>query len=140
MVRSRVQEVRRLQKKSFYLRELSSFLIRISQDEPLLAYLFITRVELSSDGGRCNVYFSVYNTNSIEQKQEAFGKAREVLVLYKASMRKALADALRARYVPELRFLYDLQKDKEIRIESLLEKVSEELSDSPELAEDLHKK
>ena len=138
MSRTRIQEVRRSKKKSQYLRELSSFLTQISLDEPGLAQIYITRVELSSDGGMCYVYISFYNTLSGDEKKEAYKDARDLLVMYKPSIRKALASRLSSRYVPDLRFVFDEKKEQEHRMADILTKVGQELAafDEQEAADD----
>ncbi|MEI7580280.1 MAG: ribosome-binding factor A [bacterium] len=123
----RVQEMRRNRKKSFYLRELSSLLSRLVYDEPRLLNMYFTRIELSEDGSVCYVYCAFLNAESAEQGQTLFEEARELLVLYKGSMRTALAGALSARYVPQLRFVFDEKKEKEQRINDLLNHVGAEL-------------
>jgi ribosome-binding factor A len=123
----RAQEVRRSKKKSFYLRELSGLLSRLVPDQPLLAQLYFSRVELSSDGGMCYVYCSFFNALDDEAEQELFKQAREILVLYRGSLRKALSGAMHARYVPDLRFFYDTKKEQERRVNSLLNQVGDEI-------------
>jgi len=126
MKKSGVTTVKREQKKSFLLKEISALFHQIAVDEPKLSSLFVTRVELSRDTGICFVYFSSY-TN-----KEAFDEGLEVLKLYKPSMRKALAQAMRSRYVPNLVFRYDQAKEKERRVTSLLDKIQQELGDEDE--------
>lgn len=112
--------VRREKKKSFFLRELSSLIHKVSIDEPTVIPLFVTRIELSKDGGMCYVYFSTHTD------EEAFKKGLEILKLYKPSIRKALAEAMHARYVPNLLFKYDTTKDTERRVTSLLDQIERE--------------
>jgi ribosome-binding factor A len=107
-------------KKSFLLQELSVLLRQISADEPKLSTLFVTRVELSPEGGLCYVYFTTLTDES------AFSEGLEVLKLYKPSVRKALAQIMKTRYVPDLAFRYDHTKEKERRINSLLDKIHDE--------------
>jgi len=126
MSRTRHQEVRRSKKKAYFLREISSLISRISYDEPLIAALYVTRVELSEDTGVCYIYFSVYQSKTIEQKMEAFENARQRLVLYKGSMRNALAQTTHSRYIPKLRFVFDEKKEKELRVNQLLHTVMEQ--------------
>jgi len=117
------KNVKREQKKSFLLKEISALVRQITSDEPELSSLFVTRVEMSKDGGVCYVYFSTYTD------KEAFDEGLKILKLYKPSMRKALADAMQARYVPNLVFRYDETKEKERRVTRLLDKIQEEESD-----------
>lgn len=130
MARSRSQEVRRNQKKSFYLRELSSFLSRLAIDEPGLAGLYITRVDLSPDGGKCYIYFSFYDDQSAEQKLARYEQVRKTLVLYKGSLRKQLSQSMHSRYVPHLQFMFDDKKEQEHRVDELLTKVGKELAEA----------
>jgi ribosome-binding factor A len=118
--KSRASEVKREQKKSLYLQEISALVRQIALDEPALSSLFVTRVELSRDTGICYVYFSTHTD------KKAFDEGLEILKLYKPSMRKTLAQTLRARYVPNLVFLYDEAKEKERRVTELLDKISRE--------------
>ena len=104
-IKSRVSTIKREQKKSFYLHELSALVRRIAIDEPKLSYLFVTRVELSRDKSKCHLYFSTHTDKS------AFDEGLEVLKLYKPSIRKALADSMKTRYVPDLVFRYDFSKE-----------------------------
>ena len=140
MADSRIKQVRRSKQKSFYLRELSTFLTRIAQDEPAIAHLYITRVELSPDGGMCYIYFSFYTAQTDQEKETLFKQARDVLVLYKPSLRKALSSSMHSRYVPDLRFVFDQAKEKEHRVSDLLTQVSEEIAqydeEHPELVDD----
>lgn len=120
MSNSGAPSFKRDQKQSFLLKEISSLFHSIAIDEPKLLLLFITRVELSRDGGICYVYFSTHTD------EKAYEEGLELLKLYKPSMRKALASAMHSRYVPDLRFRYDKAKDKERRVTSLLDKIQQE--------------
>jgi len=124
----RLQRVRRERKKSFYLRELSTILGRLVVDEPSLQALYFSRVDLSADGGSCHIYCAFVNATSIDEGKELFEKARQVLVLYRGSIRSALAKAMQSRYVPELRFFFDEAKEKELRVTGLLAKVGDEIA------------
>ena len=93
-------------------------------DEPVLSGFFITRIELSADGGICYVYFASY----VEGKE--FKEALETLKLYKPSMRKALAQSGHGRYVPNLIFKLDEVKDKQRRVDDILDTISTLRDDS----------
>lgn len=125
----RTIQVKRDRKKSFYLRELSALLTRLVQDEPTLLQLYFTRIELSADGGLCYVYCSFLNASGPDEGRTLFEQAREKLVLYRGSMRKALAGAASGKYVPDLRFFFDEKKEKEKRVTDLLTKVGSELEE-----------
>jgi ribosome-binding factor A len=115
--KSKIFSVKREQKKSFLLREISALVQRVSADEPKLSSLFVTRVDLSKDTGVCYVYFSTHTD------KKAFDEGLEILKLYKPSIRKALASIMSTRYVPDLVFRYDKAKEKERRVTTLLDKI-----------------
>ena len=109
--------IRREQKKKALFRTLSILMQTISCDDPALSSLFVSRVELSDDGSVCYVYFSTYTT------QELFDAMLPKLILYKPSMRAALAKEFQSRYTPDLIFYYDRIKDKERAVHELLDQV-----------------
>ncbi len=120
MTNSRVSEIKHAQKESNYFHKISQLFIQIKQDEPELQNLFISRVALSPDKGRCTVLF--YATGGIKE----YEAKRPTLVLYKASLRKSLAQLIPGRYTPSLRFSYDPQIEKQRRVDALLDSLKKE--------------
>jgi len=108
---SATSEIKRAQKESQLLREISSMFHTITMDDSRLTGLFVNRVELSTDKGWCTIYF--YTNDGYEKYAEQF----EILKLYKPSMRKALSSEIKARYVPNLKFEYDSKFEKQQRLE-----------------------
>ncbi len=86
-------------------------------DDTRLQGLTINRVQLSPDKGMCSVYFYT------PLGEEHFKDMLRILILYKPSLRKALASRIQARYTPDLTFKFDTQFEKVQRVEELLEKV-----------------
>ncbi len=123
MSQSTRPDIKREKKKALYMKELAVLAQALSQEEQAVADVYVSRVDLSADSGICYVYFASF----IQDGESAFARALEVLKLYKASMRKELARAIHGRYVPDLVFLYDEKKEKERRINDLLDKVQEEI-------------
>ncbi len=117
-----VSQIKRSQKESMLLREISRLLHQLSLEDPELAGLFVNRVELSKNKGMCFIYF--YDPNGIE----AWKIKNRRLILYKPSLRKGIASALDARYTPELKFTYDEQFEKQQRIESIIEHVKKDFN------------
>ncbi len=109
--------IKRAQKESLLLRELSKLLMQITMDNRELQGIFVNRVKLSPDRSICLVYF--YCADGAE----GFKKRMPLLILYKPSLRKALATAIPSRYTPELMFKFDRQFEKQQRIENLLEQI-----------------
>ena len=117
---SNLSHIKRSQKESILLREISKMLLQISLDDSDLVGLFINRVELSKNKGTCTIYF--YDPNGIE----AYNEKKRKLLLYKPSIRKSVAATLDGRYTPELKFAFDEQFEKQQRIENILNTVKKD--------------
>ena len=117
---SAVATIKREQKTSFFLREVSAMIQELVIDEPSLLRVFVTKTQLSQDCGICYVYFSTYG------KKEEFDDALQILKLYRPSMRKRLAQIRSSRYTPDIFFKYDEAKDKERHINDLLDQIAVE--------------
>ncbi len=140
MIKSNSRNVKREQKKVLLFREICSFVNNVAEEQPAVRLVYVTKVDLSADTGICYIFFGAYGPigqqpdvhtvsedNDETFKKASYKEALEFLKLYKASMRRALAQKLQWRYVPDLVFVYDDKKDKVDRIESILDKVSLEL-------------
>jgi ribosome-binding factor A len=114
------QEVRKAQKESYFYREISTLFSRLVIDEPRLNGLFISKVSLSSDGGTCTVLFLTTNGKA------EFEEKLKTLILYKPSLRTALAKTSRGRYTPNLIFRYDEDQEKADKINRLIDKLKDE--------------
>jgi ribosome-binding factor A len=114
------QEIKKAQKESYFYKEISQFFRQITLDEPKLNGIFINRVSLSSDGGTCVVLFL-----ASDGKPE-FEEKLKTLVLYKPSLRSALAKTSHGRYTPKLIFRYDEDQEKVEKINRLLDKLKDE--------------
>ncbi len=120
MNQSNVNNIKRSQKESLLLKELSKMLHQLSLDDSQLEGLTINKVQLSRDKSTCFVYF--YDPAGIE----SFKQKKAALILYKPSLRKGIAAALHSRYVPEIRFMFDIKFEKQQRIESIIDSVKKE--------------
>lgn len=114
------QEIRKAQKESYFYQEISKLFLQITMDESRLSGLFINRVHLSPDGGTCVVLFLAANGRA------EFEEKLPILVLYKPSMRTALAKTSRGRYTPNLIFRYDEDYEKVEKINRLLDTLKAE--------------
>lgn len=86
-------------------------------EDSRLQQLFVSRIELSADKSTCNVFFYT------EQGDALFQELMPILILYKPSLRKALAQSIQSRYTPNIAFKYDAQLEKQLHIERLLNTV-----------------
>lgn len=114
------QEIRKAQKESYFYREISNLFLKITIDEPRINGLFINKVNLSSDGGTCVVLFLATNG------RPEFEEKLPILILYKPSLRSALAKTSQSRYTPNLIFRYDEDQEKADKINRLIDKLKEE--------------
>lgn len=118
---SATSAIKRAQKESLLLREISTMFHSITMEDNRLLPLFVNRVELSTDKGWVTIYF--YTLDGYEK----FAELLEILKLYKPSMRKALSQGVRGRYVPDLRFEYDSKFEKQQRLELAMAQAAQEV-------------
>lgn len=88
-------------------------------EDPSLRGVFVSRVEFNADKSVCSVFFYT------EEGEEFFAEKLERLKLYRPSLRKALAQEIEGRYVPEIVFRFDAQMKKQLAIEHLLDTIKE---------------
>ncbi len=122
MIKSKVSDIKRERRKSLFLREISSILQDLAGQEPAVAEVYVSNVDISPNSGICYIYFATFK----EPGQDLFDQALKVLKLYRPSLRKSFAQRVRTRYAPDLIFVYDKGKEKERRINQLLDKVQDE--------------
>lgn len=114
------QEIRKAQKESYFYREISNLFLQLTINDPRLSGLFINRITLSPDGGTCVVLFLATNG------RPEFEEKLPILILYKPSLRTALAKTSHARYTPNLIFRYDEGHEKVEKINRLIDKLKDE--------------
>jgi ribosome-binding factor A len=125
-------DIKRRQRESAILRGLSPVLQNIFIDSEAMQSFFVSRVELSSDGGLCNVIIAS-STNDIDVIKAGM---REIK-LFAPSSRAALAKILNGRYVPELLFIFDKQMDKQRQLNLVLSKISNEIRSEEAVEENI---
>lgn len=116
----RLRAIKHAQRESFFQREIATLIQRLAFDDAALAGVFVSRVSLSPDRGSCTVFIGM-----TKPSDNADEKIRQ-LVLYKPSLRTALAKTVQTRRVPELFFKYDPQIEKGRRLEELFEQIKKE--------------
>lgn len=115
-----VSSIKKSQKEALLFRSISELFRETTLEDKNLANLFVNRVKLSDDKSVCTIFF--YAPGGLAEFKEKLG----TLLLYKGSLRRALAKMIASRYTPELVFKFDDQFEKQQRIEGLLEKVKGE--------------
>lgn len=128
MTKSHASEVKRERKKSLFLREITKLIQDLASQEPVVADVYVSNIDMSANTGICYVFFSSY----LEPGEEIFLRAMQVLKLYKPSLRKAFAARVQTRYAPDLFFMFDRAKEKERKVNDLLNKVQDELEQTKE--------
>lgn len=111
--------VKRAQKESLIQQELSKLLLQLMLDDSRLKGLFVSRIKLSPDKSICTVFF--YAENGQAEVKEKLS----LLILYKPSLRTALAQAMPSRYASQLVFKFDDQFEKQKRMDELFDRVKE---------------
>lgn len=114
-----VSDIKKAQKERIIQKEVAMLFMQASQDDPALAGIMVTRVELSPDKAMCYVYMYVDGGLAL------FKEKLKYLKLFKPSLRKSLADILKFRYTPDLTFAFDAQYEKEMEINNLFESLKE---------------
>jgi ribosome-binding factor A len=111
------QSIKKSQKESLLYRVISQLIATTTLDDNRLTGVMVNRVKLSDDKGVCTVFF--YTAGGLAE----FEQKLPFLLLYKSSLRRALAKSIASRYTPELIFKFDDQHEKQQRIENILEKI-----------------
>ena len=118
MASQNLRNIKRAQKESQLLREVSNLVMQATMDEASLQGIYVSKVNLSQDKGKLYVLFTSAGG------QQEFKDKLGTLILYKPSMRAALAKNLDFRYTPDLVFKYDGVSDKQKRMEELFFKIA----------------
>ncbi len=120
----RIQSIKKSQKESQVFRVIAQLFAQIALDDSRLQGLAVNRVKLSDDKGVAAIFF--YTPGGLAEFQEKL----PLIILYKASLRRSLAQSIRSRYTPELVFKFDEQFEKQQKMENLLEKIKGDDSSS----------
>lgn len=115
-----VKTIKQAKRTALLFRELSQLFMHLVMDESRLGNIFISRVDLSRDGGICFIFFYTPDGES------KFNEQLPILILYKPSLRKALSQRILGRYTPELVFKFDDRFEKHHKLDVLLDKIKTE--------------
>ena len=102
------------------MRFIISQVIQRELNDPRIGFLTVLRVEPTEDLKEANVYVSVLGSAADRSKaQRALDRARGFI-------QREVGRNLTTRNTPALRFVFDDSQDKISRIESLIQKASQE--------------
>ena len=109
------------------LREEISSIIQQEIKDPGIGFITVLDVKMTEDLKHAKVLYSVYGSEEeTNRTTEALGRARGYI-------RRLLGTRIKLRYMPELAFVFDTEREKLARIDELLRKVeSEKVGDVPE--------
>lgn len=124
MYSSRVGSIKRGQKESLIRKEMGVMLQQLATEYEALRGLIISRVQLSDKKSVATIYF--YTPDG----EKVFDQKLQELKLFKPSLRKALADHIKGRYVPEIVFRFDRTVEKKLAIEKTLDQIKDELKNT----------
>ena len=95
---------------------LASEFLGGKMEDPRLSGVSITAVKISPDLQIASVYYRVFDHATVDHAQAGLQRAAGLL-------RRAIADRVRMRRVPELRFFYDESIENAEKIEKLLQDI-----------------
>ena len=121
MVALTVKDIKKAQKESVLLHEVASLFLKASLDDNRLKELVVNRVKLSADKKYCTIYF--YTNKGINYFEET---SLDALKLYKPSLRKAIAQNVPGRYVPDFIFRFDEEFEKQQQVNELIDRLKKE--------------
>ncbi len=110
----RISDIKRAQKSSLLHKTISDLFFRAMLDDTRLTGVTLTRVRLSDDKSVCDIFFVT------EEGEQAFQEKLQDLILYKPSLRAAIAKQIPGRYTPNLVFKYDTQEEGMRKIDQIL--------------------
>ena len=107
------KEFSRSQRMGEQIRRELAVLVRDELRDPRLTWVSFTAIKLSRDLGYATVYFSVLNAEESQQ-------SRELLTQAAGFLRHLLAARIRARFMPELKFIYDDSLERGASMDALI--------------------
>ncbi len=110
------------------IKEKVAIVVTERLSDPRLGFLTVTRVELSRDKKICRIYYTVLGKPA---QRRATARALESAAPH---IQEVLGPRLKMRTVPELRFTFDEQIERESRMRTLLEGLAEERGDPGDVA------
>jgi len=112
------------------LHEEISMLLQQRVDDPRLALVTVTGVEVTPDLRVAHVYVSIMDDDQEEVKETMAGLKRAA-----GFLRRELATFVSLRYTPELHFRLDSSLEQGLRIDRLLDSLQEKAAADEEEAE-----
>lgn len=109
--------IKKAQREAELHRVVAELFTQQALDDQRLRGVYVNRVSLNADRSICTVFF--FNEDGKARFDEIF----PTLILYKPSLRHAVAQKVAGRYTPDLVFRFDEQYAKQLALEQLIESV-----------------
>lgn len=119
--------IKKRRRESAILRGLTPVLHEVFRDYSELSSFYISKVELSAEGGLCNIFLACFEDNV-----ESIKVGMRIVKALAPPTRSALANLLKSNYTPEVCFRYDFNQEKVRSLNTVLEKISAEMKEKPE--------
>lgn len=114
------EDNRRIRRVAEQIKTELAWLIDHKLKDPQLGFATVTRIKLTSDLKLASVYFSVLGVD-IDKKKSA-----EIMNRATHFLRRELAERIKMRYVPDLRFFYDDSLEYSERMQNLFKKLHQD--------------
>jgi ribosome-binding factor A len=111
--------IKKARRNSLFMRAIAGLLHNLEQNIAKMSSVECTRVCLSADSSLLAVY--LYSPEGADFVKSVI----EELKLYRPSMRASLAVLVSSRRNPDIRFIYDDKRSKQLRIEHVLSSIQE---------------
>lgn len=104
-------------------REVSKILLTEVRD-PRIGFLTVTNVKVSPDLRIAKVYYTILGDEKlIQSAQEGLEKASGYI-------RKILAARMKIKFIPEIRFYFDHELTRRLKVEKILDQLKDETAES----------
>jgi ribosome-binding factor A len=104
-------------------REVSKILLTEVRD-PRIGFLTVTNVKVSPDLRIAKVYYTILGDEKlIQSAQEGLEKASGYI-------RKILAARMKIKFIPEIRFYFDHELTRRLKVEKILDQLKDETTES----------
>lgn len=104
-------------------REVSKILLTEVRD-PRIGFLTVTNVKVSPDLRIAKVYYTILGDEKlIQSTQEGLEKASGYI-------RKILAARMKIKFIPEIRFYFDHELTRRLKVEKILDQLKDETTES----------
>ncbi len=113
------------------IRKIFNQALSTQLNDPRLAWVIISDIELSKDLSYLKVYYTHYN-NPLSHEQ-----IRELLDKASGFLKKQIAGAKLMRTIPEITFHYDETEERAARVDALLASVKDDFNDDDEYDPDI---